>query len=110
MVEIFGLDFEQYLLKLNEPDTILGLQNELYGLRNVDGRLIVDPSQTKLYTDTKESQSLIIQTMLNIQGLPQISVSGSIEDFEEYSIPTVQEFIGQPQSPWIDPTNNGDTL
>lgn len=101
----FGLDFEQYLLKLNEPDTILGLQDELFSLRNIDGRLVIDPSQTKLYTDTKEYQSLIIQAMLNIQGLPQIPVSGMISDDNE-NYPTLEELLGNSESPWTDSETN----
>ena len=101
----YGLDFEQYLLKLNEPDTILSLQDELFSLRNLDGRLVVDPSKTKLYTDTEKYQSLIIQAMLDIQGLPQVPVSGMISDDNE-NYPTLEELLGNSESPWTESEDN----
>lgn len=95
----YGLDFEQYLLKLNESNTLIGLQGELYRLRNMDGRLNVDPSQTKIYTEKDDQQTLLIQGMLDIKGLPQISVAGMIlDDNEKYA--TLDDIIDSTESPW----------
>lgn len=93
----YGQDFEYYLQKLDTVDTILGLQGELYDIRNMDGRLIVDSSQTQFFTDSENYQNLVIQTALNIQGLPQVSVTSAITDTTDND-----NISSRPiDSPWI---------
>jgi len=99
----FGYDFEKYLLRLNEASTIMSIQGDLYKLRNMDGRLVVSPSETKLYTDETDQSILYIQTMLNSAGLPWVNVEALVEDNnDEINYLSVQDFIGNPDSPWID--------
>jgi hypothetical protein len=81
-----GQDFEYYLLRLNEPSTLLGIQDELFRLRDIDGRLLVDPSQTQVYTSDNDAQAVIIQTALDIQGLPEVSVTGMLEESTNTSV------------------------
>ena len=84
-----GQDFEYYLLRLNEDNTLLGIQDELFMLRNVDGRLIVDTSQTQVYTDEGDGQAVVVQTAVNVQGLPELSVTGMVEESTEGVVSTV---------------------
>ena len=101
----YGCDFEQYLLRLNEADTLFSIQSELYGIRNMDGRMMVDPGMTELYGDTDDEQKLVIQTALNINGLPQLPITGMVEDNEEEYL-TIQDFIDMDEEPWA--TIEGD--
>ena len=98
----FGYDFEKYLLRLNEPATLMSIQGDLHRLKSMDGRLVVDPSATKLYTDETDQTVLYIQTMLNVAGLPWVNVEALVEDNnDEINYLSVQDFVGNPDSPWI---------
>lgn len=105
----FGIDLEYYLLKLNEPDTIMNIQSELYQLQNMDGRLILDPSKTKLFTDDADLQLLIIQAMIDAKGLPQVSVSGLVADNEE-QYPNLEDFLNKENAVWAESSFMSDKL
>ena len=104
-----GYDFEKYLLRLNEPETLLNIQSDLYKLRNLDGRLIIDPANTGIFTDEDDNRILYIKTALNVQGLPWVNVESLIEDNDDKSnILTINDYIQNPEEPWISVESNED--
>ena len=97
----YGYDFEKYLLRLNEISTMMDIMSDLYKIRNMDGRLICDPSQTQLYTDANDNKQLYIKTALNVAGMPWVSAETLVETDEDTKPLSINDYISQPDDPWI---------
>ena len=97
----YGYDFEKYLLRLNEISTMMDIMSDLYKIRNMDGRLICDPSQTQLYTDANDNKQLYIKTALNVAGMPWVNAETLIETDEDDKPLSINDYINQPDDPWI---------
>lgn len=105
----YGYDFEKYLLRLNEMATIMDIMSDLYKIRNMDGRLICDPTQTQLYTDEDDHRQLYMKTALNVAGLPWVNAETLLEPDDDSNILTINDYIKQPDEPW-ETINKGEQI
>ena len=93
-----GHNFEQFLLRLQTPEVLLSLHDELYRIQDMDGRLDIDGSQTELFTDSEDEKVIVIQTAVNSTGLGKTAVQGVIS--EEGNYLTINDIVGNTTEAW----------